>query len=116
MTPNLWFCENACHRMGMWTTPGVDFSVGALGHGLSAWQGWRPPRATGRILTVAEHDVLGGQGAAVAEVLLEAGIPCRFRRPGLPDAYALIGPPTRLRRYYRLDDEGIAGAVRSMLD
>ena len=67
------------------------------------------------IMTVEEHNVLGGLGGAVAEVLAEHGVGCRLHRHGIPDEYSLIGPPTHLYRHYRLDAEGIAprGAPRA---
>lgn len=40
----------------------------------------------GRIVTVEEHSIIGGLGSAVAEVLAESDIPCRFARFGAPDA------------------------------
>lgn len=72
-------------------------------------------RETGAILTAEEHNIHGGLGGAVAEVLAEAGISCRFRRHGLYDEYALIGPPTRLYAHYRLDGPGLAEVVRELL-
>jgi transketolase len=71
--------------------------------------------ATGVVLTVEEHSVIGGLGGAVAELLAEAGARCRFRRHGLPDAYALIGPPLALYAHYGLDAAGIAQKLREML-
>ena len=71
--------------------------------------------ATGAVLTVEEHNVLGGLGGAVAETLLEQGVACRFRRHGLRDEYSVIGPPLQLYEHYRLDAAGIAGEVRCLL-
>src|SRR5690606_8456001 len=57
---------------------------------------------TGAILTVEEHNVTGGLGSAVAEVLVDLPrLP--FRRHGVPDDYVLIGPPAALYAHYRLD-------------
>src|SRR5262249_41247286 len=50
-------------------------------------------RETGAILSVEEHNVTGGLGSAVAEVLAEAGAGVRFRRHGAPDEHVVIGPP-----------------------
>ena len=72
-------------------------------------------RRTGRVLTVEEHNILGGLGSAVAEVLLEAGVRCRFKRHGIKDEYALIGPPTHLRRHYGLDGPGVRDAFAELL-
>ena len=70
---------------------------------------------TGAVLTVEEHNIIGGLGGAVAEVLAEAGARCRFRRHGLPDEYALIGPPLALYAHYGLDAAGIARQLRELL-
>ena len=70
---------------------------------------------TGAVLTVEEHNIIGGLGGAVAEVLAEAGARCRFRRHGLPDEYALIGPPLALYAHYGLDAAGIARLLRELM-
>lgn len=67
------------------------------------------------ILTVEEHNVLGGLGAAVAEVLAEAGSPARLVRHGIKDEYALIAPPTHLYAHYKLDEKGIEEVIRELL-
>jgi len=71
--------------------------------------------ATGVVMTVEEHNVTGGLGSAVAEVLAEAGACCGFRRHGLPDEYALIGPPLALYAHYGLDAAGITRALRALV-
>ncbi len=71
--------------------------------------------ATGAVLTVEEHNIIGGLGSAVAEVVAEAGARCKFRRHGLPDEYALIGPPLALYAHYGLDAAGIARQLRELL-
>jgi transketolase len=54
--------------------------------------------ATGAILTVEEHGIVGGLGSSVAEVLAEAGSPARFRRYGAPDRIShLVGSQEFLR-------------------
>lgn len=68
-----------------------------------------------RILTVEEHNVLGGLGGAVAEVLAEAGTGARLIRHGIFDEYSLIAPPTHLYAHYRLDAAGIEAVAREAL-
>jgi transketolase len=63
------------------------------------------------LMTIEEHNVLGGLGAAVAEVMTDAGIGKRLIRHGIQDEYALIAPPTHLYAHYRLDEAGIAAVV-----
>ena len=50
------------------------------------------------ILTVEEHNVLGGLGGAIAEVLAENPSRARLVRHGIKDEYSLIAPPTHLYR------------------
>jgi transketolase len=69
---------------------------------------------TGAILTVEEHCVTGGLGTAVAERLAGTG-PLRFRRHGVPDEFAPVGPPAALYAHYRLDAPGIAAVARELL-
>jgi transketolase len=59
------------------------------------------------LMTVEEHNVLGGLGGAVAEVVAEAGAGARLVRHGILDEYSLIAPPTHLYAHYRLDADGI---------
>ena len=71
-------------------------------------------RETGAILTVEEHNVIGGLGSAVAEVLVEeARVP--FRRHGVMDEFSLIGPPAALYAHYRLDADGVTEVARELL-
>jgi transketolase len=70
---------------------------------------------TGHIVTAEDHTIIGGLGSAVAEVLAEAGIPCRFKRLGVPDVFALVGPPGQLYRHYGFDWEGIDAIARTLL-
>jgi transketolase len=67
------------------------------------------------ILTIEEHNILGGLGGAVAEVLAEAGVPSRLVRHGIRDEYSLIAPPTHLYRHYRLDSAGVEAVARESL-
>jgi transketolase len=67
------------------------------------------------ILTIEEHNILGGLGSAVAEVLAEEGSPARLVRHGIRDEYALIAPPTHLYAHYRLDQAGIEAVVREII-
>jgi len=72
--------------------------------------------ATSRLLvSVEEHNVLGGLGSAVAEVLADAGTGTRLYRHGIHDEYSLIAPPTHLYAHYRLDAAGIEAVVREQM-
>jgi len=69
---------------------------------------------TGAVVTVEEHNVTGGLGGAVAEVLADNRLAVPFRRHGVPDDFALIGPPAALYAHYRLDAAGIASVVEEV--
>ena len=75
----------------------------------------RSATRSGLLLTVEEHNVIGGLAGAVAEVLAAAGVPARLHAHGIHDEYSLIGPPTHLYRHYRLDAAGIAEVAREAL-
>ncbi|MDQ6434117.1 transketolase C-terminal domain-containing protein [Mesorhizobium sp. LHD-90] len=70
---------------------------------------------TKKMMTVEEHNVLGGLGAAVAEVLTEEGLGVKLKRHGIQDEYALIAPPTHLYAHYKLDAAGIQNVAEGFL-
>lgn len=75
----------------------------------------RSAEATGAILTVEEHNVVGGLGAAVAEVLGRHGAPARVRLHGLPDEDLDVATPAVLIERYGLTPAGVADQVRRLL-
>ena len=75
----------------------------------------RAAAETGAILTVEEHQLSGGFGSAVAEVLAEAGVPCRFKRMGLQDVnVSLIGSQDWLRDQYNLGIDAITKEIMEL--
>ncbi|SCC81160.1 transketolase family protein [Saliniramus fredricksonii] len=69
---------------------------------------------TGAILTVEEHNVIGGLGSAMAEALIDLPrIP--FQRHGVPDKFVEVGPPAALYAHYQLDAEGIYNVASAFL-
>lgn len=70
---------------------------------------------TRKMMTVEEHNVLGGLGAAVAEVLTDEGAGVKLKRHGIYDEYALIAPPTHLYAHYKLDGPGIRSVAEEFL-
>jgi transketolase len=67
------------------------------------------------LFSAEEHNIYGGLGSAVAEVLAEAGTNARLTRIGIRDEYSILGPPLHLYRHYGLDGEGVASTVRATL-
>ena len=74
-------------------------------------------RETGAVLTVEEHNVLGGLGGAVAEVLAEGGAGVPFKRIGLPDTYVhIVGSHEWLLDHYGFAPQAIAAAAKQVLE
>ena len=74
-------------------------------------------KTTGGIVTIEEHNIIGGLGAAVAEVIAdEALCPKNFKRLAFPDVnVAKIGGQAWIRGQYGLQADGIADSVRALL-
>jgi len=71
--------------------------------------------ATGAVVTAENHSIIGGLGAAVAEVLCEAGVGVPFKRVGVRDCFAEGGSTAYLFAKYRIDRAAIAAAARDVL-
>ncbi len=68
---------------------------------------------TGAIVTIEEHNVIGGLGSAVSEVLAEQGpAGTCFRRIGIKDTFCYgVGSQKYLQNVHSLSVEAIVGAV-----
>ncbi len=71
---------------------------------------------TRRIVTVEDHNVIGGLGSAVAEVVAESGKTCAFTRLGIPDCFSMIGLHEDIMAFYKIDTNGIVENVRALLN
>jgi len=63
------------------------------------------------IVTVEEHQVMGGAGSAVCEALAQMGSEKRVLLLGLPDRFVDHGDPARLLASVGLDAEGIRTSI-----
>ena len=70
---------------------------------------------TRRILTVEDHNIIGGMGTAVADVIAASGKGCVFEKAGIPDVFTPHGYPEDLMHIYKIDTDGIVERVRAML-
>jgi transketolase len=75
----------------------------------------RAAEETRHLVTVEDHTVIGGLGSAVAEAIAEAGVPAKLKRLGVPDVFALVGPPAELYHHYGFDSAGIVRSVHHLL-
>lgn len=74
----------------------------------------RAARETGRVITVEDHNIIGGLGGAVAEALSEHA-PTPMHRIGVRDVFGESGTPDGLYAAYGLDADGIARTIRGYL-
>lgn len=69
---------------------------------------------TGRVVTVEEHQVAGGFGSAIAELLSDRH-PVSIKRLGIQDKFGQSGNPEELLAHYGLDAPHIKEAVRQFV-
>ena len=66
-----------------------------------------------KVITVEEHNVNGGLGSLVAEVLAEAGVGIALQRLGIPDGeYAAAADRGWMRQYHGFDAAAIVALVQ----
>jgi transketolase len=70
---------------------------------------------TRRVVTIEDHQINGGLGSAVAEVLAEE-IPTPMRRIGLRDTFAESGEYHLLLKKYSMDSEAVIAAANALLE
>jgi len=72
-------------------------------------------RETGAIVTAEEHNIFGGLGGAVSEVLAwgGAGVPTEF--VGIQDTFTESGPYPMLLAKYGLDANGVVAGIEKVL-
>jgi len=71
-------------------------------------------KKTGAVVTAEEHNIIGGLGSAVAEVLAEK-YPVQLRRVGIKDTFGESGRPEELMVKYGLTAQDIIKAVEDVL-
>lgn len=69
------------------------------------------------IVTVEEHNIVGGFGSAVAEVLMDNNVFANLLRIGINDEYPIIvGSKDYLRHYYKVDHIAILDKIMKRLN
>ena len=63
-------------------------------------------KETKRIITIEDHNIIGGLGSAVCEVLSEE-YPIKVERMGIPDCFGRSGKAEELLHYYKIDCNAI---------
>ena len=67
-------------------------------------------KETKRIITVEDHNIVGGLGTAVCEVLSEE-YPTKIERMGIPDCFGRSGKGEELIKYFKIDSAAIVNKV-----
>lgn len=71
-------------------------------------------KETGAIVTAEDHNILGGLGGAVSEVVCST-VPCPVERIGSNDTFGKSGEPLELQKMYGLTAEDIAKACKKAI-
>ena len=77
----------------------------------------RQARKTGKVITLEEHNIYGGLGSIVAEILADSGETFLFERMGFRDEFCMeYGWHQELKQMYGLSPKHIADACRIMAE
>lgn len=69
----------------------------------------------GKIITLEDHNTIGGLGDAVASVVAGSGKACKFQKVGIPDEFSMLGMPDDILAHYKMDSAGIVKVAREFL-
>lgn len=72
-------------------------------------------KKTGKVITVEDHQVAGGLGGSVAEILAK-NAPTKMEFIGLMDTFAESGAPKDLIKKYKMDEAAIEDAVNKIIN
>jgi len=68
-----------------------------------------------RVVTAENHVTTGGLATAVADAAVDAGLPLRLRRIGIPDCFCECGSLSHLAKRYKMDTDSIVAEARNFL-
>ncbi len=72
-------------------------------------------KETNGIITAEEHSIIGGLGAAVAEIIAEKGANTHFLRMGIKDRFCESGDPSDLWEKYELNEKHMVKKAKNLL-
>lgn len=75
----------------------------------------RSAKKTGKVITLEDHQINGGLGGAIAEVLGEK-CPTKMIRMGMKDSFGESGEPKELLAKYGLNKDGVIKVVRKIIN
>ena len=68
-------------------------------------------KETKKLISVEDHNIIGGLGSAIAEVLTE-NYPCKLERMGIPDTFGKSGKAEELLEYFNIDSKSIIEKIK----
>ncbi|MCK5768448.1 MAG: transketolase family protein, partial [Candidatus Atribacteria bacterium] len=72
-------------------------------------------KETGHIITIEEHSIYGGLGAAVSEIVVQS-FPVPMRIIGIPDEPAITGTSPEVFKHYGLTADNLVNIAVKMID
>ena len=72
-------------------------------------------KETNAIITAEEHSIIGGLGAAVAEIIADKNINIKFLRMGIKDRFCESGNPVDLLEKYQLNEKHMVKFAKKIL-
>ena len=73
-------------------------------------------KETKAIITAEEHSIIGGLGAAIAEILAEKNVSTKFLRMGVKDTFCESGEPDDLLEKYQLNEKYMVKNAKKLLN
>jgi len=74
----------------------------------------RAAKITGAVVTAEEHQIIGGLGSAVSEVLAK-NFPTPIEFIGMPDSFGESGRPSELLKKYKMKSKDVVSAVKRVI-
>lgn len=72
-------------------------------------------KETGKVITIEDHNIIGGLGSAVAEVIAESGLGTKFKCIGLHDFSGGYGSYTQVKEVNGIGQKGIIKEIREWI-
>ena len=71
-------------------------------------------KETKKLISIEDHNIIGGLGSAISEVLTSK-YPAKLERMGIKDEFGKSGKATQLLHFYKIDSEAIIAKIKKIL-
>jgi len=72
-------------------------------------------KKTGKLISVEEHNIIGGFAGAISEAFMNEGFSCKFKAIGINDRFTETGPYTELLAKYGISKDNIVRESEKLL-